>query len=178
MTLALEGRTCPRRKPGRPRKQKPAQSPLEDRPLTAADNQEGEEAADPELALEQMFKEAEEKRQTQSDLSSRTRRRRKVPQRSSDSPSHSSITNHQANVLLKTGLKVPSKARNLKPFSKRKESLGMKMMMKGAGKNQKQKTQSTSKALAIRIQKTTAMKTILIKYFFIFPKIFSKIFYD
>ena len=115
---------------------------------------------------------------TQSDLSSRTRRRRKVPQRSSDSPSHSSITNHQANVLLKTGLKVPSKARNLKPFSKRKESLGMKMMMKGAGKNQKQKTQSTSKALAIRIQKTTAMKTILIKYFFIFPKIFSKIFYD
>ena len=84
MTLAVEGREAPRRKPGRPRKVKPTDTPLvvEEAPeQDAATSGVSEDVVDPEQALELMFKEAEEKRMTSTDPSGRMRRRRRVPQR-------------------------------------------------------------------------------------------------
>ena len=78
----MEGREIPRRRPGRPRKVKPPEDELTV-PGTSApvtDDNAVEEVVDPEQALELMFKEAEEKRQTSGDLP-RSRRRRRVPQR-------------------------------------------------------------------------------------------------
>lgn len=78
----MEGREIPRRRPGRPRKVKPPEDELTV-PATAApvtENNASEEVVDPEQALELMFKEAEEKRQTSGELP-RSRRRRRVPQR-------------------------------------------------------------------------------------------------
>lgn len=82
ITLAMEGREVPRRRPGRPRKVKPpegAAAPETLEPETIGNNA-GEDIVDPERALELMFKEAEEKRQTSGELP-RSRRRRRVPQR-------------------------------------------------------------------------------------------------
>lgn len=86
ISLAMEGREAPRRKPGRPRKPKPTEVEVEvlitdesqirdteEQPTT-------EDIVDPEQALELMFKEAEENRITSGDLS-RLRRRRRLPQR-------------------------------------------------------------------------------------------------
>lgn len=85
ISLAMEGREVPRRKPGRPRKPKPTELQVEvlisDEP--SKPNEEvpsTDDIVDPEQALELMFKEAEEKRLTSGDLS-RFRRRRRLPQR-------------------------------------------------------------------------------------------------
>ena len=79
ISLAIEGRESPRRRPGRPRKQKPTEISVE---LMLEDTtaQQPAEDVDPEQALELMFKEAEENRITSFD-SSRHRRQRRVPQR-------------------------------------------------------------------------------------------------
>lgn len=78
ITLAMEGREVPRRRPGRPRKVKPPEdAPAE---MTNTETSTGDDFVDPEHALELMFKEAEEKRQTSGDLT-RSRRRRRVPRR-------------------------------------------------------------------------------------------------
>merc|ERR1712071_274435 len=81
ISLALEGRVLPRRKPGRPRKQRVETNIEEEVLINAKSNEElAEDIVDPEQALELMFKEAEEKRQSAGDVS-RTRRRRRIPQR-------------------------------------------------------------------------------------------------
>ncbi|EFX64592.1 hypothetical protein DAPPUDRAFT_118046, partial [Daphnia pulex] len=85
ISLAMEGRKTPRRKPGRPRKPKPTEVEVE---FLISDNLQKsneepsatEDIVDPEQALELMFKEAEEKRLTSGELS-RMRRRRRLPQR-------------------------------------------------------------------------------------------------
>ena len=86
ISLAMEGREVPRRKPGRPRK--PKLTEVEVEVLITDDlsktNEEqtmvSDDIVDPEQALELMFKEAEEKRLTSGELS-RLRRRRRLPQR-------------------------------------------------------------------------------------------------
>ena len=84
ISLALEGRLVPRRKPGRPRKLKPNDSVGET--IDSKSNDEiPEDIVDPEHALELMFKEAEEKRQSTGDVS-QTRRRRRIPQRFANCP--------------------------------------------------------------------------------------------
>lgn len=87
----MEGREAPRRKPGRPRKPKPIEIAvdlfLEDPKAAKEDGEEQRRPSlsdvDPEQALELMFKEAEEKRHESGEAasSSRTGRRRRVPQR-------------------------------------------------------------------------------------------------
>jgi len=79
ISLALEGRIVPRRKPGRPRKLKPSDN-VEDTIDVKPNEEVVEDIVDPEQALELMFKEAEEKRQSTADVSL-TRRRRRIPQR-------------------------------------------------------------------------------------------------
>jgi len=76
VSLAIEGRESPRRRPGRPRKQKPTEISVE---LMLEDTTAAEDV-DPEQALELMFKEAEENRITSVD-SNRHRRQRRVPRR-------------------------------------------------------------------------------------------------
>ena len=82
ITLAMEGREVPRRRPGRPRKVRPVDDAIVPETLEAGNNRinASDEIVDPEQALELMFKEAEEKRQTSSELP-RSSRRRRVPQR-------------------------------------------------------------------------------------------------
>lgn len=85
ISLAIEGREAPRRKPGRPRKPKPTEVELEflitsDTQKTNEEQPAPEDIVDPEQALELMFKEAEEKRLTTGDVSG-MRRRRRLPQR-------------------------------------------------------------------------------------------------
>lgn len=75
----MEGRIVPRRKPGRPRKLKPSDN-VEDTIDVKPNEEVVEDIVDPEQALELMFKEAEEKRQSTADVSL-TRRRRRIPQR-------------------------------------------------------------------------------------------------
>lgn len=87
ISLALDGREVPRRKPGRPRKPKPTEVEVEllltddtAQKINEREEQPTTEVVDPEFALELMFKEAEEKRLNSGDLS-RMRRRRRLPQR-------------------------------------------------------------------------------------------------
>ena len=79
MSLALEGRVVPRRKPGRPRKIRLETSVEEVTDLKSSEEVLTEDV-DPEEALELMFKEAEEKRQSAGD-GSNMRRRRRIPRR-------------------------------------------------------------------------------------------------
>ena len=79
ISLSIEGRESPRRRPGRPRKPKSTEISVE-LMLENATAQQPAEDVDPEQALELMFKEAEDNRITSGEYS-RNRRQRRVPQR-------------------------------------------------------------------------------------------------
>lgn len=96
-TLALEGRNAPRKRPGRPRKPKPLEiavdvfleevsvanqeNPADLQQLPPSIHQPLNPDEDPEQALAQMFKEADEIRHGSKEKSTRAGRRRRVPQR-------------------------------------------------------------------------------------------------
>lgn len=124
ISLAMEGREVPRRKPGRPRKPKPTElqvevlisddpsKPNEELPST-------DDIVDPEQALELMFKEAEEKRLTSGDLS-RFRRRRRLPQRYRSNKKNYhlglNILVLSINLLSLSGFRGKCKGKNSKRF--------------------------------------------------------------